>query len=60
MYNEFLKNLQRNSKDELNFCLKKPDISKCPIRRDFILLYIRYCHKTFGVKNGVEMFMESN
>ena len=33
-YNEFLRNLQSNSEDELNFHLKKADWSKCPRRRD--------------------------
>ena len=56
VYNEFLRNLQSNSEDELNFHLKKADRSKCPIRRDFNLLHIKYCYKKFGSRNGAEMF----
>ena len=56
VYNEFLKNSQRNSEDELNFHLKKADRSKCPRKRDFNLLYIKYCHEKFGGRNGAEMF----
>ena len=33
-YNEFLRNLQSNSEDELNLHLKKAGWSKCPRRRD--------------------------
>ena len=55
-YNEFLRNLQSNSEDKLNFHLRKADRSKCPRRRDFNSLYIKYCHKEFGGKNGAEMF----
>ena len=55
-YNEFLKNLQSNSDNELQFHLNKADRSKCPRRRDFNSLYIKYCHQIFGGRNGVEMF----
>ena len=34
-YTEFLRNLQSNSEDELNFHLKKADRSKCPRKRYF-------------------------
>ena len=69
-YNEFLRNLQNNSKDKLNFHLKKADRSKCPRRRDFNSFCIKYCQEKFGGRNGVELldkpeerineFMESN
>ena len=55
-YNEFLRNLQSNSDDELNFYLKKADRSKCPRRRDFNSLYIKYCQEKFGGRNGAEKF----
>ena len=55
-YNEFLRNLQSNSEDELNFHLKKADRSKCPRRKDFNSLHIKYCHEKFGGRNSVEMF----
>ena len=48
--------MQRDSEDESNFYLKKADLSKCPGRTDFNLLYIKYCHKKFGDKNDTEMF----
>ena len=56
VYNEFLRNLQSNSEDELIFHLKKADRSTCPRRRDFNSLYIKYCHEKFGGRNGAEMF----
>ena len=59
VYNEFLRILQSNSEDELNFHLKKADRSKCPKRRDFNSLYIKYCQEKFGMvsrRNGAEMF----
>ena len=34
VYNEILRNLQSNTKDELNFHLKKGDRAKCPRRRN--------------------------
>ena len=49
-------NLQSNSVDKLNFSLKKADRYKFPKRRDFNLLYIKYCHKKFGGRNNAEMF----
>ena len=55
----FLKTSE-DSEDEWNFCLKKADLSKCPGRRDFNLLYIKYSHKKFGGKNGAEMFSKLN
>ena len=55
-YTEFLRNLQSNSEDELNFHLKKADRSKCPRKRYFFSLYIKYCHERFGVRNGAEIF----
>ena len=55
-YNEFLRKLLSNSEDELNFHLKKADRSKCPRRRDFNSLYIKYCHEKFGGRNGAELF----
>ena len=45
LYNEILRNLQSNFKDELNFHLKKADRSKCPRRREFNSLFINYCLK---------------
>ena len=56
IYNEFLRNLQSNSEDELIFHLKKADRSTCPRRRDFNSLYIKYCREKFGERNGAEMF----
>ena len=55
-YNEFLKNLQGNSENELNFHLKKADRFKCSRRMDFNSLYIKYCHEKFGGRNGAKMF----
>ena len=55
-YNQFLKNLQSNSENELNFHLKKAGRSKYPRRRDFNSLYIKYYHEKFGGRNGTEMF----
>ena len=55
-YKEFLRNVQSNSEDELNFHFKKAEWSKCPRRRDFNLLYIKYCCQKFGGRNGAEMF----
>ena len=70
VYNKFLRNSQSNSADEQNFHLKKADRCKCPRRRDFNSLYIKYCYEKFGGRNGAEMsdkfeerineFMESN
>ena len=54
--NDFLRSLQSNSEDELNFHLRKADRSKCPRRRYFNSLYIKYCHVEFGGTNGAEMF----
>ena len=48
-YNEFLRNLQSNSEDKLNFHLKKADRSKCPRKRDFNSLYIKYCTRNLEV-----------
>ena len=56
VYNEFLRNLQSNSEDELIFHLKKADRSTYPRRRDFNSLYIKYCHEKLGGRNGAEMF----
>ena len=28
----------------------------CPVRKYFNLLYIKYCHKKFGRRNGAEIF----
>ena len=53
-YNEFF--FQSNSEDELNFHLRKANRSKCPRRRDFNSLHIKYCHVEFGGKNGAEIF----
>ena len=47
--------MQSNSEDEPNFHLKKADQSTRPRRRDFNLLYIKYCHVEFGGKNGAEI-----
>ena len=55
-YDEFLRNLQSNSENELNFHLKKADRSKCPRRRDFNSLYIKYYREKSGGRNGAEMF----
>ena len=57
-YHEFLRNLQSSSEDELHFHIQKADRSKCPRRRDFNSLYIKYCNEKFGGRNGVEMFDE--
>ena len=56
VYNEILRNLQRNCKDELNFHLKRADRSKCPRRRDFNSLFINYSHEKFGDRNSAAMF----
>ena len=55
-YNEFLRNLQSNSEDELNFHFRKADRYKCPRRRDFNSLYVKNCPEEFRGKNGAEMF----
>ena len=49
-FNEFLRNLQSNSEDELNFHLRKDDRSKCPRRRDFNSSYIKCCQAEFRGK----------
>ena len=54
-YNGFLRILQSNSEDELKSHLKKTDQSKCPGRRKFNLLYIKYSDEKFGGRNGAEM-----
>ena len=38
------------------FRVKKADQSKCPRRRYFNSLYIKYCHEKCGGRNGAEMF----
>ena len=55
LYNEILRNLQSNCKDELNFHLKKADRSKCPRRREFNSLFINYCLEKFGDRNSAAM-----
>ena len=55
-YNEFLLNLKKDCEDDLNFHLQKADRSKCPRRRDFNSLYIKYCQEHFGGQNGPEIF----
>ena len=45
-----MRNLQSNSEVELNFHLKKAYQSKCPRKRDFNSLYVKYC------QNGAEIF----
>ena len=52
----FLRDLQSNSEDELNFHLEKADRYKCQRRRDFNSLYLKYCHEKFESRNGAEMF----
>ena len=42
VYNEFLRNLQSNAENKLNFHVNKADRSKCPIRKDFNSSYIKY------------------
>ena len=55
-YSEFLRGLKLRCADQLIFHLSKADQSKCPRRRDFNSLYIKYCQECFGGRNGVEMF----
>ena len=57
VYDDILSNLQTNSKDELNFYLKKADWSKCIRRGDFNSLFINYCHEKFGGRNSVQCLM---
>ena len=38
------------------FHLRKADRSISPRRRDFNVLYRKYCDEHFGARNGVEMF----
>ena len=40
----------------MNFHLQKAGRSKCPRRRDFNSLYIKYCQEHFGGESGPEMF----
>ena len=53
-YNEFLRNMQSNPKDELTFILKK--LTGPSVQEEETLLYIKYCHEKFGGRNGAEMF----
>ena len=55
-YNKFLRNLQSNSEDKLNFHLRKTDRSNYQRIRGFNLLCIKYCHEEFRCKNNAEMF----
>ena len=48
--------MKKDCQDELDFHLQKADRSKCPRRRDFNSLYIKYCQEHFGGRNGTEMF----
>ena len=38
----------------MNFHLNTADRSKCPIRKDFNSLYIKYCQRKFGRNSAVE------
>ena len=57
-YNEYLGQLRQSCIDELDFHCRKADRSICPRRRDFNVLYRKYCEKHFGGKNGENMFNE--
>ena len=52
----FVRNLMNECEDDLTFHLKSSDRSKCPRRRDFNSIYIKYCQEVFGGRNGPEMF----
>ncbi|XP_066917456.1 uncharacterized protein [Clytia hemisphaerica] len=55
-YQEFLRTLKLHCEDQIKFHLSKADRSKCPRRRDFNSLYIKFCKEKFGGKNGADMF----
>ena len=55
-HKEFLRRLMDDCPDNLTFHLQSSDRSKCPRRRDFNTLYIKYCGEIFGDRNGPEMF----
>lgn len=45
-----------DSENDLKFHLRQADSHKCPRRRDFNALYLKYCHDKLGRRNGAEMF----
>ena len=55
-HKEFLRRLMDDCSDDLTFHLQSSDRSKCPRRRDFNSLYIKYFGEIFGGRNGPEMF----
>ena len=55
-HKEFLRRLMDDYPDNLTFHLQMSDRSKCPRRRDFNSLYIKYCGSLFGGRNGPAMF----
>ena len=57
-YFDYIQQLRKESKDELDFHEKKADRSFCPRRRDFNYLYKKFCNEKFGSKNGEKMFLE--
>ena len=55
-YYEFLRRLRQECEDELQFHMRKSNRSLCPRRRDFNVLYAKFCIEKFGERNGAGMF----
>ena len=56
-YKEFLLNLKKDCEDDLNFQLQKADGCKCPRRRNFNSLYIKYCQEHSAGKMAPKCFV---
>ena len=55
-YKEFIKGIEQDFSDSLEFHLKLADRSKVPSRRDFNDLFTKYKRSKYGSKNLTEIF----